>query len=108
MCRARHLSAPVGYYLTYAAIWNTFTVRSCSTSTETVNVEVTETNQTTGAVDYDVIWAMSLLSAQNSSMVLDNDFAPFNTTYAVGFTVTDTSGNVLATASVVTTTPAPQ
>ena len=103
-----NMSAPVGYYLTYAAIWNTFTVRSCSSSTETVNVEVTETNQATGLVDYDVVFPLTLIAAQNSSMVLDNDFAPFNTTYTVGFTATDASGNVLATGSVVATTPPPQ
>src|SRR5437762_738029 len=42
------LSAPVGYYLTWAAIWNTFTIRNCSANAETVNVEVTETNAATG------------------------------------------------------------
>jgi len=103
-----NMSAPVGYYSTYAAIWNTFTLRSCSSSTETVNVEVTETNQATGLIDYDVVYPFSLIAAQNASMVLDNDFAPFNTTYTVGFTATDASGNVLATGSVVATTPPPQ
>ena len=103
-----NLAAPVGYYLTWAAIWNTFTVRSCSSNTETVNVEVTETNAATGAVDYDLIYPITLLAAQNTSMVLDNDFAPFNTTYNVSFTATDSSGNVLSTGSVAATTPPPQ
>ena len=104
-----NLAAPVGYYLTWAAIWNTFTVRSCSSSVETVNVEVTETNAATGLVDYDVVIPFSLVAAQNASMVLDNDFAPFNTTYTVAFTATDaTTGTVLATSSLVTTTPPPQ
>lgn len=104
-----NMSAPTGYYLTWAAIWNTFTLKSCSSVTETVNVEVTETNQATGAVDYDVIYPFSLLSAQNLSMVLDNDFAPFNTTYTVGFTATDpSSGAVLSTGSAVVTTLPPQ
>ena len=102
------LSAPVGYYLTWAAIWNTFTIRSCSANIDAVNVEVTETNVLTGAVDYDVIYPISLLSGQNSSMVLDNDFAPFNTTYSIGFTATDATGTVLATGSVMATTPPPQ
>ena len=102
------MSAPVGYYLTNAAIWNTFTVRSCSSSVETVNVEVTESNQATGLVDYGVIFPLTLIAAQNASMVLDNDFAPFNTTYTVAFTATDSSGNVLSTGSVVATTPPPQ
>ena len=103
-----NVSAPVGYYSVWAAIWNTFTVRSCSTATESVNVEVTETNVATGLVDYDMIVPMGLAAAQNVSMVLDNDFAPFNTTYTITMTVTDTSANVLATALVSATTPPPQ
>jgi uncharacterized repeat protein (TIGR01451 family) len=103
------VAAPTGYYSVWAAIWNTFTVRSCSTSSESLNVEVTETNIATGLVDYDVIVPMSLLSGQNISMVLDNDFAPFNTTYTVAMTVTDsTTGTVLATSSIGATTPPPQ
>lgn len=102
------VSAPVGYYLTWAAIWNTFSVKSCSSATEIVNVHVTETNAATGLNDYDVTYATTLTSGQNLSQVLDNDFAPFTTTYTVSFTVTDTSGNVLATASVPCTTPPPQ
>lgn len=103
-----NVSAPVGYYSVWAAIWNTFTVRSCSTATESVNVEVTETNVATGLVDYDMVVPIGLAAAQNTSMVLDNDFAPFNTTYTITMTVTDTSANVLATALVSATTPPPQ
>ena len=102
------VSAPVGYYLTWAAIWNTFSVKSCSSVTEVVGVEVTETNVATGTVDYDVVSATSLTAGQNLSQVLDNDFAPFDTTYRVAFTVTDSAGNVLAAASVPATTPPPQ
>jgi len=102
------LAAPVGYYSIWAAIWNTLTVKSCSTATETVNVEVTETNVATGLVDYDVIVPITLASAQNSSMVLDNDFAPFSTTYTVAMNVTDSTGAVLATGTVSATTPPPQ
>jgi uncharacterized repeat protein (TIGR01451 family) len=103
------LAAPTGYYSIWAAIWNTLTVRSCSTSTETVSVEVTETNVATGLVDYDVIVPMTLIAGQNVSMVLDNDFAPFNTTYTVAMTVSDpTTGTLLATGSVSATTPPPQ
>lgn len=104
-----NLSAPVGYYSVYAAVWNTFTLRSCSSSTQTINVEVTETNQATGLIDYDVVWPITLLGGSNASTVLDNDFAPFDTSYTVGFTATDAStGNVLATGSVLATTPPPQ
>ena len=103
------ISAPVGYYLTWAAIWNTFTIRSCSSGAENVNVEVTETNVATGSVDYDLVYPFSLLSAQNSSVVLDNDFAPFDTTYNITMTATDaTTGAVLSTGSVLATTPPPR
>jgi uncharacterized repeat protein (TIGR01451 family) len=102
------VSAPVGYYSVWAAIWNTFTIRSCSSSTQTVNVRVTETNVATGSIDYDLTMPLSLLGGQNSSMVLDNDFAPFDTTYRVDMTATDASGNVLSTGSVLATTPPPQ
>ena len=101
------VSAPVGYYLTWAAIWNTFSVKSCSAATEIVNVEVTETDPS-GFVAYDVVYATTLTAGQNLSQVLDNDFAAYSTTYNVAFTVTDTSGNQLAASSVVATTPPPQ
>ena len=103
-----NLTAPVGYYSVYAAIWNTFSVKSCSANTESVNVEITETNQATGLVDFDYVYPLSLVSTQNLSTVIDNDFAPFNTTYTVTVTASDLSGAVLGTASVVTTTPPPQ
>jgi uncharacterized repeat protein (TIGR01451 family) len=105
----RNISAPVGYYASWAAIWNTLTVTSCSTSTETVNVQVTETNIATGQVEYDVMYQLMLTASQNYSMILDNDFAPFNTTYTVQMTVFDnSSGAVLTQASVAATTPPPR
>ena len=103
-----NVTAPVGYYSVWAAVWNTVTVKSCSAATETVNLEVTETNVATGSVDYDMVIPMSLTASQNVGMVLDNDFAPFDTTYSVTAKVSDTSGNVLATQSLVTTTPSPR
>ncbi|MFN8017866.1 MAG: hypothetical protein U0P45_07055 [Acidimicrobiales bacterium] len=102
------VTAPVGYYSVYAAVWNDFTIQSCSTSTEALTVEVTETDVADGSVDYRVVYPISLLPSQNSSMVLDNDFAPFNTTYDIAYTVRDSSGSVLTTATTRATTPAPQ
>ena len=99
-------TAPVGYYSTWAAVWNTFTVRSCSTRNETVNVRITNGNQLTGAIDYDVTGAYVLSPGQNLSSVYDNDFAPFSTPYDVSFVATDAStGAVLATATTTATTP---
>lgn len=103
-----NVSAPVGYYLTWAAIWNTFTVRSCSSSTESITVQVTETNTANAVVDYNLSYPMSLTATQSLSMVLDNDFAPFNTTYNITMTAFDASGNVLSSGSVIATTPPPQ
>jgi len=103
------VTAPVGYYSTWAAVWNDFTIQSCSTGTDTVTVQVTETNVSTGSVDYDVIFPIVLGGGQNASYVLDNDFAPFNTTYRIDYTVRDSAtGAVLSTASTTATTPAPR
>jgi hypothetical protein len=99
------VSAPVGYYLTYAAIWNTFTLQSCSSGSETVSIQVQELNQLTGVVDYDVTWYVTLSPSQNYSMVLDNDFAPNDTPYTISYTVRDASGNQLDLSSLVATTP---
>lgn len=104
-----NVTAPVGYYSVYAAVWNDFTIQSCSTRSETVTVQVTETNVATGSVDYDVVYPIVLFGGQNASFVLDNDFAPFNTTYTIGYTVRDSAtGTVLGTASTTATTPPPR
>ncbi|MFM2078609.1 MAG: hypothetical protein RJA49_2499 [Actinomycetota bacterium] len=102
------VSAPVGYYSTFAAVWNTFTVQSCSTSLETITVDVVETDIADGSVDYTSTYAVSLNPSQNLGIVLDNDFAPFDTTYDVSYTVKDGQGNVLGTSTVRVTTPSPR
>jgi uncharacterized repeat protein (TIGR01451 family) len=102
------VSAPVGYYSTFAAVWNTFTVQSCSTSLETITVDVVETDIADGSVDYTSTYAVSLNPSQNLGIVLDNDFAPFDTTYDISYTVKDGQGNVLSTSTVRATTPSPQ
>ena len=102
------VSAPVGYYSIWAAVWNDFTIQSCSTGTQSLTVEVTETNVSTGTVDYDVVWPTSLLPSQNLSMVLDNDFAAYSTTYQVAYSVRDSSGTLMTTSSATATTPGPQ
>jgi len=103
-----NLAVPVGYYSVWAAIWNDFTIKSCSTSSEIVNVEVTELNVATGLLDYDLVMPFSLTTGSSSSMVLDNDFAPFDTSYTITFTATDQSGNVLASGSLSAVTPPPR
>ena len=102
------VSAPVGYYSIYAAVWNTFTLQSCSTGNESLYLQVTETNVATGSVDYNTVLGIALFPSQNFGMVLDNDFAPFNTTYSIAYTLRDSSGTVLSTAMAMATTPAPR
>lgn len=102
------VSAPVGYYSTWAAVWNTFTVQSCSNGTLNYTVEVVETDSADGSVDYDVIYPLTLAGGANQGLVLDNDFAPFNTTYDITYTLRDSNNNVLATSSTRATTPPPQ
>ncbi len=99
------VTAPVGYYSVWAAVWNDFTIQSCSTSLETVTVQVTERNAATGGIEYDITYPVTLSAGQNLGMVLDNDFAPFDTTYDISYTVRDSGGNVLSTASTQATTP---
>ncbi len=102
-------TAPVGYYSVYAAVWNDYTIRSCSAGNEVVNVRVTESDPATGRIDYDITYPSVLSPGQNVSMVLDNDFAPFDTTYDVSYSATDSStGAVLDTRSLSATTPSPR
>lgn len=102
-----NVSAPTGYYGP-TAVWNDFSLKNCSSASENLSVRVTNTNQITGSVDYDVTIPYTLASGQGTNAVLDNDFAPYSTTYDVKITVTDASGNALAAASTVATTPGPQ
>ncbi len=102
------VSAPVGYYSSFAAVWNTFTVQSCSTAVETITVDIVETDVADGSVDYAQTYATSLNPSQNLGVVLDNDFAPFDTTYDITYTVKDGQGTLLGTATVRATTPSAQ
>jgi hypothetical protein len=99
------VGAPVGYYSIWAALWNQYTVRSCSTATESLSVTITNTNVATGAVDFSSTAPVSLTPGQNSSSVVDNDFAPFSTDYNVEIQVQDGKGTVLDTQSLLASTP---
>jgi hypothetical protein len=101
-----NVSAPTGYYGP-TAVWNDFSLKNCSSAAENLSVRVTNTNQLTGSVDYDVTIPYTLSGGQGTNAVLDNDFAPYSTTYDVNITVQDASGNTLAAASTVATTPGP-
>jgi len=102
-------TAPVGYYLTYAAVWNDYTIRDCSGRTENVNVEVIDADCSTGRVDYDVVYPNLIGAGQNFAAVLDNDFAPFDTSYCITYTARDAlTGAQLDQATLTATTPAPR
>jgi hypothetical protein len=99
-------TAPVGYYLTFAAVWNDYTIRSCATRSENVNVEIDDVDCTTGQVGYTVTIANPMTAGQSWSMVADNDFAPFNTSYCITYTARDADlGTQLDQATLTATTP---
>jgi hypothetical protein len=97
-------TAPVGYYLSWAAVWNDFTIRSCSGSTQIYSVHVTDTDVATGLVGYDVTTSYVVGPNQSVSGIVDNDFAPFSTTYSITMTVLDSSGNALDSSALAATT----
>jgi hypothetical protein len=102
-------TAPVGYYSIYAALWNDYTIRDCADHAEDVDVEVIDADCESGRVDYDVTYLNPLSANQNLSMVLDNDFAPFNTSYCITYTATEVlTGAQLDRTSLTAATPAPQ
>jgi hypothetical protein len=102
-------TAPVGYYSIYAAVWNDYTLRDCAQRAENVDVEVIDADCTTGRVDYDVTYYNPLSANQNFSAVLDNDFAPFNTSYCITYTATDIdTGAQLDRTTLTATTLPPQ
>jgi hypothetical protein len=101
-------SAPVGYYLTFAALWHDYQVKSCNTLGENVSVRVTDVNRATGASDYTVTVPYGLAAGGGVTGVLDNDFAPFSTTYDIKMEILDQGGNVLDTSQLSATTPDPR
>jgi hypothetical protein len=105
-CATLNVSAPVGYYAIWAALWNEYTVKSCSTGgPQTYWVRLVNTDTATGLVAYDVTTPHSLSAGQNVRNVLDNDVALFSTTYSVDVSVSDGAGNVIASRSIAATTP---
>jgi hypothetical protein len=99
-------TAPVGYYLTFAALWNDYTIRSCATRTENVDVEIDDVDCTTGQVGYTVTIPSTITPNQSWALVADNDFAPFNTSYCITYTARDADlGTQLDQATLTATTP---
>ena len=103
-------SATVGYYSSWAALWNTYSIRSCATSggAQTYTLRIRDIDPTGAAAAYDVSLAYALSPGQNVGGVLDNDFAAFSTAYDVEYTLSSSNGGVLASWTASATTPAPR
>jgi hypothetical protein len=99
------VGAPVGYYSVWAALWNEYAVKSCGTASQSLTLTITNTNVATGAADFSYSAPLSLTPGQNTSGVVDNDFAPFSTDYNVQIDVRDGNGTVLDSRSLAATTP---
>jgi hypothetical protein len=100
------VGAPVGYFSTFAALWNEYSVKSCGTGTQNLTMTITNTNRLTGAVEFSYVAPVILTAGQNSSGMVDNDFAPFSTDYDVSFDLRDGKGTPLDTQTIQATTPA--
>jgi hypothetical protein len=59
----------------------------------------------TGAADFSYSTPLSLTPGQNTSGVVDNDFAPFSTDYNVQIDVRDGKGTLLDSQSLQASTP---
>jgi hypothetical protein len=98
-------TAPVGYYLTWAALWHDYQIRSCNPQSEVVSVRVKDVNRATGNTDYTMTVAYSLPPGGSMTGVIDNDFAPFTTTYDLTYELVDATGAVVDSSSLSATTP---
>jgi hypothetical protein len=96
-------SNSTGYYSIWAAIWTSYGISSsCSGQ---VNWQMTYFDGNTGAVDFS---RSGYFYGSGTSGTVDEDWAAFSTPYTVTLTVTDSTGNVLATQSAVVTTKSPK
>ena len=94
-----HFGISTGKYQSWAAIWTSCAVKNTGPS-ESLTVTIEEVNQATGETDWARVWTGTLATNGTFSQTFDNDFAPWETTYLVKLTVTETStGAVLATQS---------
>lgn len=96
-------SNSTGYYSIWAAIWTSYGISS--TCGGTVNWQMSYLNGNTGAVDF---VRSGYFSGSGTSGTVDEDWAAFSTPYTVTLTVTEASGNVLASQSALVTTKAPK
>ena len=81
------------------AVWVTYKLNTCLTSTTSVSTHIDEYNMTTGG---QLAWSVTVPWASGT---LDNDWVPLSTTYHVVISVVDNSGTVLQTLAMDATTP---
>jgi len=93
------LSNTVGYYSSYAAIWTkqSFT-ETCGGVTWTLDYR----NVATGSIEH----STGGLSRSSYNGTIDDDFAPFSTSYNLTLTITDSRGVVQLVQNTAATTPA--
>lgn len=97
------LSNTVGYFSSYAAIWTkqSFT-ETCGGGGVTWRLDYR--NSSTGSIEHSV----SGLSRNSYNGTIDDDYAPFSTSYNLTLTVTDERGVVQLVQNTAATTPAPK
>jgi hypothetical protein len=101
-------SASVGYFDVYAAIWHDYFVRDCSGEAEDIDVETIDADCETGRVDFDETHLISLGAGQQQSGLIDNDSAPYSTTYCVTYVLHDPVTGVEYDRSTLTATTPPE
>jgi hypothetical protein len=92
---------------TVGAIWSGYTAQNCGGS-DWFDISMTETNQATGIVDWSYNSSATVAPRSTTGVgLVDNDYAPTATTYAVTVKVREHStGEELASRSLVASTPA--
>jgi hypothetical protein len=90
-----------GYYQQWAATWAAFTLAPCQVGA-TGWWDVQYLNDGTGQIDFERSGGYTLTST-GYSYTLDDDFGPFDTTYTVTLTTTDSTGAQASRSSTITT-----
>jgi hypothetical protein len=90
-----------GYFKQWAATWASFTLAPCTVGA-TGTWDIQFHNDNTGQIDFERSGFYTVLSTGYSE-TLDHDFGPFDTTYTVTLTLTDSSGVQTTRSSTITT-----
>src|SRR3954447_10324152 len=94
------LSNSVGYYSVWAAIWSSYSISANCRGN--VSWQMSYLNNDTGQIDFT---SGGSIVKGGASGTVDEDWAAFSTNYTVKLTVSDGSGNAIASQSADTLTP---